>query len=165
MSPTYQSLAVPDLVGEANLPKMSVLKKLASSGTVRNSHDITRQAVCRRQLHMPRSSLAGMLQHKWFDNLTVQQMLRCEGYGRCWWAQPSAAELPDQDALALRQDRQRQLHIRGLMPHVMLSLTCFQTAADDQSGAAVREANGEAKEALQESGNMSSGCNLVQMND
>ena len=47
----------------------------------------------------------------------------------------------------------------------MLSLTCFQTAADNENVAAVREANGAAKEAVQESGNMSSGYNVVAAND
>ena len=78
----------------------------------------------------------------------------CEGYGRSWWAQPSAAELPDRDALALRQDRWRQLHIRRLMPKVMLQLTRVQTDPKDPSATASKETNGAAKEAVQRSGEM-----------
>lgn len=77
-----------------------------------------------------------------------------EGYGRCWWAQPSAAELPDPDALALRQDQQRQLHIRRLMPIVMLQLTCIQADPNEQSAAASQDMDGAAKEAVQRSGEM-----------
>ena len=83
----------------------------------------------------------------------------CEGYGRCWWAQPSASELPDQDALALRQDRCRQLHIRRLMPNVMLQLTRVQTGPNDQTAATSKETNGAAEAAVQTSGWMSPGCN------
>ncbi len=83
-------------------------------------------------------------------------MLFGEGYGRCWWARPGAAELRDQDALALRQHNMRQLQIRRLMPAVMLQLTSPSTDSD-QSAAAGKEAAGAAADkALQGSGDMSS---------
>lgn len=75
----------------------------------------------------------------------------CEGYGRCWWAQPGAAELPDQDALALRQDKRRQLQIRRLMPRVMLQLTSAQTDSN-QSAAADEAAAGADETTRQKSG-------------
>ncbi|KAL3136699.1 hypothetical protein ABBQ38_005934 [Trebouxia sp. C0009 RCD-2024] len=74
------------------------------------------------------------------------------GFGRCWWARPGAAELPDQDALALRQHNKRQLQIRRLMPMVMLQLTSAQTDPDE-SAAAGKEAAGAADDdGLQGSG-------------
>lgn len=79
-------------------------------------------------------------------------LLLCEGFGRCWWARPGAAELPDQDALALRQHNKRQLQIRRLMPMVMLQLTSAQTDPDE-SAAAGKEAAGAADDdGLQGSG-------------
>ena len=93
--------------------------------------------------------------------ICVCWMLHCEGYGRCWWAQPSAAELPDQDACALRQDRWRQLHICRLMPNVMLQLTSIQTDPNNQSAAASKETNGAAKEAVQRSGEVLPGWNGI----
>ena len=78
-----------------------------------------------------------------------------EGYGRCWWARPGAAELPDQDALALRQHHKRQLQIRRLMPRVMLQLTSPQTDSDHSAAAGKEAAGAAADEARPRSGDMS----------
>ena len=63
------------------------------------------------------------------------------GYGRCWWAEPAAAESLHQSALAFRQDRYSQLRSRNLMPTLMLHLTSVQTDSS-QSTVAPKEANG-----------------------
>lgn len=52
--------------------------------------------------------------------------LCCAGYGRCWWSQPGAAELPSQGAQALRQDSCRSLQMRWLMPQAMLELITYE---------------------------------------
>ena len=77
-----------------------------------------------------------------------------EGYGRCWWARPGAAELPDQDALALAQHHKRQLQIRRLMPRVMLQLTAPQTDSNQSAAAGEEAAGAAANEDLQGSGDI-----------
>ncbi|DBA84768.1 TPA: hypothetical protein ACH3X1_005807 [Trebouxia sp. C0004] len=67
------------------------------------------------------------------------------GYGRCWWAHPSAAELPHQDAQALRQDRCRHLQIRCLMPQAMLELSSFEPESAQANGGTLNPNNGHAK--------------------
>lgn len=85
-------------------------------------------------------------------------LLFYEGYGRCWWARPGAAELSDQDALALRQHNKRQLQIRRLMPRVMLQLTSTQTDSDQNAAAGKATAGAVAVGAPQGSGDMTGFC-------
>ncbi|KAL3145468.1 hypothetical protein ABBQ32_003295 [Trebouxia sp. C0010 RCD-2024] len=83
----------------------------------------------------------------------AQHFTQCDaGYGRCWWARPGAAELSDQDALALRQHNKRQLQIRRLMPRVMLQLTSTQTDSDQNAAAGKATAGAVAVGAPQGSG-------------
>ncbi|DBA69455.1 TPA: hypothetical protein ACH3X2_012800 [Trebouxia sp. C0005] len=67
------------------------------------------------------------------------------GYGRCWWAQPSAAELPSPDAQALRQDRCRHLQICCLMPQAMLELTSFEPESAQADAGTQKPDSGHAK--------------------
>lgn len=67
------------------------------------------------------------------------------GYGRCWWAQPSAAELPHQDAQALRQDRWQHLQIRCLMLQAMLELTSFEPESAQADAGTLEPDGGHAK--------------------
>ena len=89
-----------------------------------------------------------------FATFSALYLVLGEGYGRCWWARPGAAELPDQDALALRQHHKRQLQIRRLIPRVMLQLTSPQTESDQSAAAGKEAAGAAADEARPRSGDM-----------
>ena len=66
------------------------------------------------------------------------------GYGRCWWAHPSAAELPHQEAQALRQDRCQHLQIRCLMPQAMLELTLLEPESAQADAGILKPDDGHA---------------------